>query len=96
MNPIPPPLKTKGIDNMKVISRKETAILTAQEKAILDKALEILDNIIDECEDTGDLWTYAEDAANELESFLNHGENSFYEVEPPVEGVSEVIVKITL
>lgn len=82
---------------MKVISRKETVILTAQEKAILDKALEILDNIVEECEQCdGDLWTYAQDAANELESFLNHGENDFYKVEPPATGVSEVIVKITL
>ena len=81
---------------MKIISRKETAILTAQEKAVLDKALEILDNITNECEDNGDLWNYAQDAANELESFLNHGENAFYEVEPPAQGVSEVIVKITL
>ena len=81
---------------MKVIRKKETAILTAQEKAILDKALEILDDIVENCEDSADLWTYAEDAANELDSFLNHGENDFYEVEPPAEGVSEVIVKITL
>lgn len=96
MNPIPPPLKTKGIDNMKVIAKKETAILTAQEKAILDKALEILDDIAENCEDSGDLWVYSQDAAKELENFLNHGENNFYEVEPPVEGASEVIVKITL
>lgn len=81
---------------MKIVSKKETAILTAQEKAILDKALEILENITNDCEDTGDLWTYAEDAAKELEYFLNHGENDFYEVEPPAQGVSEVIVKITL
>ena len=81
---------------MKVIRKKETAILTAQEKAILDKALEILDDIVENCEDSADLWTYADDAANELESFLNHGENDFYEVEPPAEGVSEVIVEITL
>lgn len=82
---------------MKVIKRKETVFLTAQEKAILDKALEILENITNDCEDDcSDLYTYAEDAVKELEYFLSHGENDFYEVEPPVEGVSEVIVKITL
>ena len=82
---------------MKVISKKETVILTAQEKAILDKALEILENIADDCvDDCSDLYTYTDDAAKELECFLNHGENDFYEVEPPAAGVSEVIVKITL
>ena len=81
---------------MKVIAKKETAILTAQEKAILDKALEILDDIAENCKYSGDLWVYSQDAAKELENFLNHGENNFYEVEPPVEGASEVIVKITL
>lgn len=82
---------------MKVISKKETVILTAQEKAILDKALEILNNITEECEHSdGDLFTYANDAANELECFLDDGKNDFYEVEPTAEGVSEVIVKIIL
>lgn len=81
---------------MKVVAKKETAILTAQEKAILDKALEILDDIVENCEDSGDLWTYAEDAANELENFLNHGENSFYEVEEPAEGVSKLVIEINL
>lgn len=82
---------------MEIISRKESVILTAQEKAILDKAFEILDKIRIECEDTdGDLWTYANDAADELEYFLNDGDNSFYEVEPYAEGASKVIVEITL
>ena len=81
---------------MKVISKKETAILTAQEKAILDKALEILDDIVENCEDSGDLWTYAEDAVKELESFLNHGENDFYEVEPPAEGISTLVIEVNL
>ena len=81
---------------MEIITRKETVILTATEKAILDRAHEILENIADKSETGGDLYTYANDAANELEYFLNDGKNDFYEVEPPAEDVSKVIVEITL
>jgi|GEM_PF-3126363 len=81
---------------MKIVTRKETVILTAQEKAILDKAFEILDDIVEDCEDTGDLWTYAEDAARELNNFLSDGENNFIEVEPPAEGVSKLVIEIKL
>lgn len=94
MNPIPPHLKTKGIDNMKIVSRKETAILTAQEKAILDKALEILDDIACECENYDDLYEAADKARDAITDFLDS--NDIYEVEPPTQGVTEVIVKITL
>ena len=81
---------------MKVVSKKETAILTAQEKVILDKALEILDDIVENCEDSGALLAYAEDAAQELENFLNHGKNDFYEVEPPAEGISTLVIEVNL
>ena len=81
---------------MKIVTKKETVILTAQEKAILDKAYDILNDIAEDCEDSGDLWTYAEDAARELENFLNHGKNDFYEVEEPAEGVSKLVIEINL
>ena len=79
---------------MKIVTKKETVILTAQEKAILDKAFEILEGIADTAEFGEELHKSARDAYDELEYFLDE-DNNFYEVEPPVEGVSEVIVKIT-
>lgn len=81
---------------MKVVRTKETAILTAQEKAILDKALEILEDIAKDCEDCEDLWTYAHDASKELECFLVNGKNDFYTVEPLAEGVSKLVIEIKL
>ena len=80
---------------MRIERRKETAVLTAQEKAILDKAFEIMSEITDKAEYGEELHCAAKDACDELDYFLD-GDNSLYEVEPPVEGVSEVIVKITL
>ena len=95
MNPIPPLLKTKGIDNMKMISRKESVILTATEKAVLDKAFEILDEIATECENYDDLYDFSDNARDALEDFLSNDKN-IYEVEPLAKDVAEVIVKITL
>jgi hypothetical protein len=79
---------------MKVISKKETAILTATEKAILEKAFEIFNNIAEDCENYEGLWTLADNARDSIEAFIDS--EDLYEVEPPAEGVAEVIVKITL
>lgn len=80
---------------MKIVSKKETAILTTQEKAILNKAFEILDDIACECENYDDLYEAADKARDALGDFLENGKN-IYEVEPPAKDVTEVIVKITL
>ena len=80
---------------MKIISRKETVNLTAQEKAILDRASEILDEIAEECENYDDLYDFADNAREALGDFLSNNKD-IYEVEPPAKDVSEVIVKITL
>ena len=80
---------------MKMISRKESVILTATEKAVLDKAFEILDEIAEECENYDDLYDFADNAREALGDFLENDKN-IYEVEPPAKDVTEVIVKITL
>lgn len=79
---------------MRIEKMKEIAVLPVKEKAILDMAYEILSDIADDCEDTDDLYTYASDAANELESFLLHGKNNFYRVEEPSSGT--VTIEITV
>lgn len=80
---------------MKMISRKESVILTATEKAILDKAFEIFDEIATECENYDDLYDFADNAREVIEDFLCNDKN-IYEVEPYAEGASKVIVEITL
>lgn len=80
---------------MRVIKREEKLILTATEKAILDKAYEILNEIEDEVDYDGNIYPYVRDAKNELDYFLDEGE-MFYEVEPPAENVSKIVVEITL
>ena len=79
----------------KIVKREEKVILTATEKAILDKAHAILEEITDEVDYDGEIFPYTRDAMNELEYFLDEGK-AFYEVEPPAENVSKVIVEITL
>lgn len=80
---------------MKIVTtKKETVILTAQEKAILDKAYDILNDIAEDCEHTGDLWAYADDAAIELDNFLSEGKDNFIKIEPPVESVSTLVIEI--
>lgn len=55
----------------KVEKMKETITITAEENAILRKALHILEDIYHDCEDTdGDAYRYTSDAKAELEYFL--------------------------
>ena len=79
---------------MRIVRREEKAILTTTEKAILEKAFEIMDEITDEAETYGELYDIGSRVYNALEDFLDN--NEIYEVEPPSEGVSKVVVEITL
>ena len=55
----------------KVERMKETITITAEENAILRKALDILTDIYNDCEDTdGDAYRYTADAQRELEYFF--------------------------
>jgi hypothetical protein len=79
---------------MKIVRKEEKAILTATEKAILEKAFDIMDEITDKAESDGFLYDNALNVYNALEDFLDNKEN--YEVEPPAENVSKIVVEITL
>ena len=79
---------------MRIVKREEKAILTATEKAILEKAFEIMDEITEDASGDGFLYDAGIAAYNALEDFLDN--NEIYEVEPPSEGVSKVVVEITL
>ena len=80
---------------MRIEKMKEIAVLTVKEKAILDMAYEILDEIAEECENYDDLYDFADNAREAIGDFLSNDKN-IYEVEPPAKDVTEVIVKITL
>lgn len=79
---------------MKVISRRETVILTATEKAILEKAFEIFDDIAEDCTSSDGLCELVDEARDAIADFLNH--EDYYIVELPTGEVSKVVVEITL
>ena len=79
---------------MRIVRREEKVVLTATEKAILDKAFEIMDEITEDADDDGDVFDAGIKVYNALEDFFDSYE--IYEVEPPAEGVSKVVVEITL
>lgn len=51
---------------MKIRKSKETLILTQSEKAILSKALSILENIYEECERDGEIESYSGGAKDNI------------------------------
>ena len=59
---------------MEIRKSKEMVILTKEEKAILSKAYEILDNIFDECEPGGDIDTYSGEASDNIDKLLDNAE----------------------
>ena len=59
---------------MKIRKSKETLILTKEEKAILSKAYEILDDIYVECESDGDLELLSDDAKGSICELLEDAE----------------------
>ena len=59
---------------MEIRKSKETLILTQEEEAILSKAYDILDEIYDECEDSGKIENYANEARDYLELLLEEVE----------------------
>ena len=59
---------------MKIISKKESLILSKEERAILLKAYEILDEIYDDSEADGDLEHYADKAKDGLNDILDESE----------------------
>lgn len=78
---------------MKIVRKEEKAILTATEKAILQKALAIMDEITDKAEYNGQLCDAGILVYNALEDFLDSDE--IYEVEPSTT-IEEVIIKMTV
>lgn len=79
---------------MKIVERKESVILTAVEKAILDKAYDIIDEITDKSYGNGELYVSAMGVYNTLTDFL--GNEEIYKIEPPAEDVSKVVLEITI
>ena len=59
---------------MKIVKSKETLVLTQSEKAILVKALAIVEDIYDECEGNGDIESYAEDVKDNITYLLDDAE----------------------
>lgn len=59
---------------MKIRKSKETLILTQEEKAILSKAYDILDEIYDECDCESDSVDLSGDAKDNIESLLEDAE----------------------
>ena len=54
------------------IEKIERIILTQEEKAILSKAHDILDEIYDKCENDGDIENYADEARDDLKFLLEN------------------------
>ena len=79
---------------MRVERMAETAILTAEEYAILVKAHEILDDISGDCETSEDLFQYACEAEKNLHDFLEDGEDRFYKVEEDLHNTITVEINI--
>ena len=59
---------------MKIRKSKETLILTKEEKAILSKAYEILDEIYDECDCDSDFVDLSQYAKNSIDDLLENAE----------------------
>lgn len=59
---------------MKIRKSKETLILTKEEKAILSKAYEILDEIYDECDCHSDLVDFSSEARDNIDCLLEDAE----------------------
>lgn len=59
---------------MKIRKSKETLILTQEEKAILSKAYEILDEIYDECDCDSDFVDSAAEARDNIDDLLEDAE----------------------
>ena len=82
----------------KVERTKETITLTAEENAVLRKALNILTDIYEDCEDTyGDAYRYTADAVEELEYFLDElSEYRILTVEEPKNDNCCVLIKLEI
>ena len=80
----------------KVERTKETITLTAGENAILRKALHILTDIYEDCEDTdGNAYTYTKDAVEELEYFFTDlSEDGTLIIEEPKNDNCCVLIKL--
>ena len=80
----------------KVERMKEKITLTAEENAILRKALHILEDVYADCEDTnGDAYIYTKDAVQELEFFLDElSEDGTLTVEEPKNDNCCVLIKL--
>ena len=59
---------------MKIRKSKETLILTKEEKAILSKAYEILDDIYDECDCDSDFVDWSSNAKDNIDYLLEDAE----------------------
>ena len=82
----------------KVERIKERITLTAEENAILRKALHILEDIYADCEDTdGDAFIYTKDAKEELELFLDElSKDGTLTVEEPKNDNCCVLIKLEI
>lgn len=82
----------------KVERTKETITITAEENAILRKALGILTDIYNDCEDTdGDAWRYTMDAQENLEWFLEDlSEDGTLTIEEPKNDNCCVLIKLEI
>ena len=82
----------------KVERMKEKITLTAEENAILRKALDILTDIYNDCEDTdGDAWRYTMDAKENLEWFLEDlSEDGTLTIEEPKNDNCCVLIKLEI
>lgn len=82
----------------KVERMKEKITLTAEENAILRKALGILTDIYNDCEDTdGDAWRYTMDAKENLEWFLEDlSEDGTLTIEEPKNDNCCVLIKLEI
>lgn len=59
---------------MKIRKSEETLILTQEEKAILTKAYNILDEIYDKCDCDGEIENYSDGAKDNIEYLLKGAE----------------------
>lgn len=82
----------------KVERTKETITITAEENAVLRKALDILTDIYNDCEDTdGNAWRYTMDAQENLEWFLEDlSEDGTLTIEEPKNDNCCVLIKLEI
>lgn len=81
-----------------VVKVNEKIILTAEENAILRKALNILEDIYTDCEDiNGNAYKYTKDAVQELEFFLDElSDDGILTVEEPKNDNCCVFIKLEI